>query len=187
MTSLGSVDDLVDFLASTADAPSDEGLPFSHLDHGLQCAFELELAAPDDVEVQLAGLVHDIGHMFGPVEAHGEVGGRLVAPLLGARVAALVEGHVPAKRYLVAVDPNYRGALSHESVRTLAIEGGALTAAEVTAWEQRPHWQDAVALRRADDRAKTPGRVVPGLDHWVPMLRARGGLTVRAAGPRNLR
>ncbi len=172
MTSMSSIDDLVDFLRSTADAPSDEGLPFSHLDHGLQCAFELQLASPHDVELQLAGLVHDIGHMFGPVETHGEIGARLVEPLLGARVAALVEGHVPAKRYLVAVDPGYRDELSEESVRTLAIEGGAFTAREITAWEQRLHWHDAVALRRADDRAKTPGRPVPGLDHWIPALRA---------------
>ena len=28
-----------------------------------------------------------------------------------------------------------------------------------------------VALRIADDHAKVPGAVVPGLDHWLPSIR----------------
>jgi predicted HD phosphohydrolase len=171
MTVFATVDDLVEFLASTGAVPSEDDLPFSHLDHGLQCAFELELAVPRDEELQVAGLIHDIGHRFGPDDTHGEVGAALVEPLLGSRVAALVECHVPAKRYLVAVDPAYRAQLSADSVRTLTIQGGALTAEETVVWEQRPHWKDAVELRRADDRAKTPGREVPGLERWISVLR----------------
>jgi predicted HD phosphohydrolase len=174
VTGPASVDELIDFLAATASVPSDEDLPFSALDHGLQCAYELELAGGDE-ELQLAGLVHDIGHRFGTVENHGEVGARIVGPLLGARVAAMAELHVPAKRYLVAVDPEYRSQLSPDSVRTLGLQGGALRADEITTWQQRPHWTDAVALRRADDRAKTPGRPVPVLEHWIPALRSVGG------------
>jgi predicted HD phosphohydrolase len=172
MTDFATIDDLIDFLASTGSVPSEEELPFSHLDHGLQCAYELELAVPHDDELQVAGLVHDIGHRFGPDDTHGDVGAALVESLLGARVAALVAGHVPAKRYLVAVDPAYREQLSADSVRTLALQGGALTGDEIAVWERRPHWHDAVELRRADDRAKTPGRVVPGLEHWIPRLHA---------------
>ena len=50
--------------------------------------------------------------------------------LLGDRVAALVELHVPAKRYLVTVDDSYGAALSAGSTASLARQGGALDDAE---------------------------------------------------------
>jgi predicted HD phosphohydrolase len=179
VTGFATLDELVDFLRALEDVPSDEGLPFSELDHQLQCAYELELAAPDDVELQLAGLVHDIAHTVGPIEDHATVGAGMVRPLLGPRVATLVEDHVPAKRYLVTVDPEYRAQLSPDSIRTLALQGGALAAADVERYERRPHWAASVELRRADDRAKTPGRDVPALGHWIPRLRD----LLRPAGP----
>jgi predicted HD phosphohydrolase len=91
-------------------------------------------------------------------------------------VAVLVELHVPAKRYLVTVSPEYAEALSAVSVATLAAQGGPLTPGEVATFYPSPHWSDALTLRRADDAAKVPGRRVPGLDHWLPALRrvARG-------------
>lgn len=179
MNDFDTLDELVDFLGALGDVPSDEGLPFSELDHQLQCAYELELAAPDDVELQIAGLVHDIAHTVGPIAEHATLGAGMVRPLLGPRVATLVEDHVPAKRYLVTVDPQYRARLSPDSIRTLALQGGALDAAEVERCERRPYWAASVELRRADDRAKTPGREVPALAHWIPRLRA----LVRPAGP----
>ena len=120
----------------------------------------------------MASALSDPGGKRRSLSGHCEVGARLVEPSLGARVAALVEGHVPAKRYLVAVDPGYSALWSADSVRTLAIQGGALSPEEITAWEARPHWRESVELRRADDRAKTPGRVVPALEYWIPRLQA---------------
>jgi predicted HD phosphohydrolase len=172
VTGFAALDELVDFLGALDAEPSDEGLPFSELDHQLQCAYELELTVPEDVELQVAGLVHDIAHTVGPIEDHATLGAGMVRPLLGARVATLVEDHVPAKRYLVTVDPEYRAQLSPDSLRTLALQGGALAAAEVESCERRPYWSASVELRRADDRAKTPGRDVPALAHWIPRLRA---------------
>jgi predicted HD phosphohydrolase len=139
-------------------------------EHGLQCAYELELAHPEDTELQLAGLFHDVGHGLATEAEHGEFAANLVRPLLGDRVAALIELHVPAKRYLVAVDPTYAAQLSDESVHTLALQGGIMTVTEQCAFEAEPHFLEALALRRADDRAKTPGRIVPGLDHWIARL-----------------
>ena len=55
-----SFDELVDLLESLSGTPGEVGL--SELDHGLQCAYELSCTRPDDEELQIAGLVHDIGH-----------------------------------------------------------------------------------------------------------------------------
>ncbi len=86
---------------------------------------------PADHELQVAGLVHDIGHRFGPDESHGALGAEHVRGLFGPRVAGLVEAHVPAKRYLVTTDPSYRSRLSTESTRTLGVQGGPLAPDEV--------------------------------------------------------
>src|SRR5206468_671298 len=114
------------------DSLSDDGDPLPVLDHGLQCAALLAKLFPDDEELQVAGLVHDVGHRIAPgaSEAHGVIAADAVRDLLGARVAALVELHVPAKRYLVTVDPAYRDVLSDGSTISLARQGGALSAAE---------------------------------------------------------
>jgi predicted HD phosphohydrolase len=162
--------ELLDLLAAMDTEPSEETTGLSELDHGLQCAYELSRARPADHELQVAGLVHDIGHRFGPDESHGVMGAERVRDLLGERVAGLVEAHVPAKRYLVTTDPSYPSQLSVESTRTLGVQGGPLTPDEVASFLSRPHALDAVELRRADDAAKVPGRNVPTLAHWVPML-----------------
>ena len=162
--------ELLDLLRSMAGEPSEETEGLSELDHGLQCAFELRRARPDDVELQVAGLVHDIGHRFGPDERHGALGAQRLRPLLGERVAGLVEAHVPAKRYLVTTDASYRSHLSPESRRTLGIQGGPLDAAEIAEFLSSPYAADATALRRADDAAKVPGRTVPPLEHWAPLM-----------------
>ena len=154
-------------LALMAVTVSDEDPGLTELDHGLQCAFELSRAAPADEALQVAGLVHDIAHGLGHIRDHGAVGAAAVRGLLGERVAELVRLHIPAKRYLVTTDPAYRARLSPDSVRTLALQGGDMTADEVAAFEAFPHWRAALQLRMADEAAKVPGRIgVPGLDHW---------------------
>ncbi len=163
--------ELLDVLGSMASEPSEEIQGLSELDHGLQCASGLAQLHPTDRELQLAGLVHDIGHRFGPDDRHGALGAEQVRGLLGDRVAGLVEAHVPAKRYLVTADAGYRSRLSAESTRTLGVQGGPLAPDEVASFLASPHAADAIELRRADDAAKVPGRSVPPLAHWVPMLR----------------
>ena len=153
--------------------PSVEGA-FCELDHGLQTAAELRRTDPDDVELQVAGLVHDVAHPWdGPGQPrHAVLGADAVRPILGARVARLVEGHVAAKRYLVAVDPGYRGLLSPDSIATLRAQGEAMGDDEVARFAARPDVTAMVALRRADDRAKVEGLGVPGLDAWIEALHA---------------
>jgi predicted HD phosphohydrolase len=166
-----TAEELLDLLAELANVPSEDADSLSALDHGLQCAAELLARRPEDVGLQLAGLVHDIGHQFGHDEDHAMVGAEQVRPALGDRVAALVGAHVTAKRYLVTSEPTYRFGLSEDSVRSLELQGGRLSPEEERRYLSSPHAADATALRRADDAAKVRGRKVPSLDAWVSVLR----------------
>ncbi len=158
--------------AGSTEEPNEEVVGLTILHHGLQCAALLAASDPDDIELQVAGLLHDIGHVLvpGAEDEHGAIGAAAVRPTLGGRVATLIEDHVAAKRYLVAVDATYRHVLSEGSRRTLALQGEAMTPAEATAFTRRVYFEDTVRLRRADEGAKDPAARVPPLDHWVPMI-----------------
>ena len=170
------MDEVLERLAASDgvfDSLGELGDPIDILAHSLQCAFELEQLAPDDTELQVAGLVHDLGHVLGDFHTvdHGEVGAAWIEPLLGERVARLTVLHVPAKRYLVATDADYAAELSDGSALSLELQGGTMTPAEATDFAADPHGPDAARLRRADEAAKVVGREVPGLDHWAPVVR----------------
>ncbi len=79
--------------------------------------------------------------------------------------------HVAAKRYLCATELGYFALLSAESVRTLALQGGPMTAAQRCAFEARPYARDAVAVRRWDDEAKDPAVTPPPFARFAPPLR----------------
>jgi predicted HD phosphohydrolase len=151
-----------------------DGDVITALAHALQCGWLLTSERPDDVELQVAGLVHDIASSLEPSPRgdHAQIGASLVRELFGDRVADLVGGHVMAKRYLVTTDSTYRGSLSDESTRTLALQGDVLTDDERAAFEASPLAADWLQLRRADDRAKIPGLAVPTLDAWRVRLDA---------------
>jgi predicted HD phosphohydrolase len=167
---LTSVDELFDLLEGSA--AHDDGEAVDLRAHSLQCAHLLSVDAPDDLDLQVAGLVHDVYHVVDPAAdaVHDREGARLVEPLLGARVARLVAGHVVAKRYLVSTDPAYRSRLSARSVETLAHQGGDLDMPTRRAMEASPDRDALITLRRADDRAKAPDAVVPSLAHWRPIV-----------------
>jgi predicted HD phosphohydrolase len=171
-TRITDLDALLAVLARGAGVDDGEGLDL--LAHSLQCAANVARNVPGDVELQVAGLVHDLGTILEPghPESHARTGGDAVRALLGERVADLVAHHDVAKRYLVTVEPAYRAQLSPQSVATLALQGGTLGDEELAAFATRPDVDACVMLRRADDAAKTPGRVVPPLEHWRPALDA---------------
>jgi predicted HD phosphohydrolase len=166
----GSVADLLDLLArgsEVRDEPTLDGLA-----HALQCAAILRVEHPDDAELAVAGLVHDIADIAYPDDHtdHDRRGAVLVEPLLGPRVARLVGAHVLAKRYLVTTDPAYRRRLSSRSVETLALQGEGLADTELTALADDPDLAAILDLRRADERAKDPDALVAGLETWRPLL-----------------
>ncbi len=170
------VDEMFEALRASADADDEGGLPI--LDHSLQCAARLRSSRRDDTELQVAGLVHDLGWLelvdgdwTLRLDAPHDVCGRaLVGPLLGPRIASLVGGHVAAKRYLLATDPGYPALLSARSEETLGFQGGVMTAAEVAEFERRPDRDDLVALRRADDAAKVRNATLDALASWRPVV-----------------
>jgi predicted HD phosphohydrolase len=159
-----------------APAPSDVGDLVELLEraepklreHSLQTAGLLATERPDDLELQAAGLLHDIAHVVAPEDeaGHGDMGGAMVAPVLGTRVADLVRLHVPAKRYLVTVDPSYRNLLAPDSVATLVTQGDAMSEDERRAFEAEPQAADALVLRRADEGGKVAGRDAGDLGRW---------------------
>ena len=158
-------------LVAMGEAPC-EGECFSELDHGMQCAEVLRAMAPDDLELQVAGLLHDVASGRCPDREHGRVGAGAIRGLMGERIAELVRLHVDAKRYLVTADPAYRARLSPVSIATLAVQGGDMAGDEMAAFESSRFRDDALRLREADDLAKTPDKATLGLDFWLTALRA---------------
>ncbi|GAA2300153.1 metal-dependent phosphohydrolase [Streptomyces kunmingensis] len=152
------------------DTPDRSGDPVDLHDHALQTAALLRRGHPSDKELQVAGLVHDLGLLLCPGDdaGHADRAADAVRGLLGERVARLVRLHVPAKRYLSAVEPG-RG-LSAQSALTLGAQGGPMEPHEVAAFEADPHAEDAVTLRQADDAGKVVGLDAGILEDWRPVL-----------------
>jgi predicted HD phosphohydrolase len=163
-------DELIALLERGTEHEDEEAVDV--LEHSLQCAALLAERHPDDRELQIAGLVHDVGWILEPDDTarHAERGAAAVAPLLGHRVGWLVSWHADAKRYLVTTDPEYRTRLSARSIETLEAQGGLMDETEVAALAAAPDLDALLALRRADDDAKVPGLAVPGLHTWLPLL-----------------
>ena len=186
---IGDVDALFDLLARGIEY--DDGEPVDLLAHALQCADRLSAAHPDDGELQIAGLVHDVASVAHPdrPETHAAEGARMVGALLGRRVAWLVSGHVAAKRWLVTHDPAYRSRLSPRSVETLQRQGGALAERELARLAEAQDLPALLDLRRADDDAKVPGAVVPASipggrssRSWLPLAETRPALSLGRGG-----
>jgi phosphonate degradation associated HDIG domain protein len=149
--------------------------PVTALQHALQCAQLAEWAHADDALVA-AAFLHDIGHFIAADggeqldDRHEMQALPLLAPRFGPEVLEPIRLHVAAKRYLVATDPGYLRGLSMASVHSLGLQGGAMTAAEVAAFEATPFAMDAVQLRRWDDLAKVPGQTTPSLDYYLALI-----------------
>jgi predicted HD phosphohydrolase len=168
-----SVDEIAALLTAGSGRMLSPTVAVSQLAHALQTAALLERDHPGDVELAVAGLVHDIGHVQegGTDETHAEDAAGAVRQALGERVAGIVALHVQAKRYLVATEDTYGGVLAGDSVVSLRRQGGAMTSEQAAAFRESRWAGDAVTLRRADDSGKVEGLAVPGMSHWVPILR----------------
>ena len=84
-----------------------------------------------------------------------------------APVVEPIRLHVEAKRALCSLQPAYYDALSQDSRRSLALQGGIFSPAETQNFLAKPHSGDALRLRRWDDSAKVAGAPTPPLEHFL--------------------
>jgi phosphonate degradation associated HDIG domain protein len=153
------------------------GEDVTQLVHALQCA-DWAVRAGADEETIAAALLHDIGHLLEGQQhdAIGVIDHDRVAEVwlrergFPERMIRLVRGHVDAKRYQVAVNPAYREKLSEASKQTLALQGGPMNEAEAAAFASDPLCGEMIRLRTWDELAKDPAAMVPGWDHYEPLL-----------------
>ncbi|MGW7378059.1 HD domain-containing protein [Streptomyces sp. NPDC054794] len=111
---LRSVDELMDLLYACPHQ------------HALRTAALLRRSRPADKELQVAGLVHDIGRMLRPGDEAGQVvrAAEAVRPLLGERVSRLVRHQRgPAGR---ADDDLVRLRQADEEGRSVGFDAGIL-------------------------------------------------------------
>lgn len=159
------VEALFDYMEERGQSFYDEVV--TQLEHALQCA---ALAQQNNASLTLvtSALLHDLGHIildkhnvdkaFLDIDLnHEEIGAEYLAPFFPEAVTTPIRLHVPAKRYLCATDASYHDGLSDASKRSLIVQGGVMSDAEREAFEQIPHFQDALTLRRWDDLAKVSG------------------------------
>lgn len=148
----------------------------NQLQHALQAAAlaEADGASPATV---LASLLHDVGHMIhglgedpaarGVDDVHEQRGADWLAERFGPEVSEPVRLHVAAKRYLCSVESDYFGKLAPDSVRSLTLQGGLMSAEEVEVFRAHPQHAEAVRLRRYDEGAKDPHARTPDFDHFL--------------------
>ena len=153
----------------------------TQLEHALQCA---ALAQQHDASPTLitSALLHDLGHFildehnadkaFLATDLnHEEIGARYLEPFFPEAVTTPIRLHVPAKRYLCTTDASYHDGLSEASKRSLVVQGGVMSDAERAAFEQIPHFRDALTLRRWDDLAKVKGLETAKLGTYRDIVR----------------
>jgi [1-hydroxy-2-(trimethylamino)ethyl]phosphonate dioxygenase len=167
MTSI--VDHILELFATRGSEPYGEDV--SVAEHGRQCAALAEREGADDALV-VAALLHDVGHLiedpddeFG-VHRHDVGGAAFLARYFPESVVAPVRMHVAAKRYRVAVDPDYAARLSAASTHTLAHQGGPMSPEEARAFAADPHLAAALRLREWDDAGKVDGLVVSPVEAY---------------------
>ncbi|OUX00699.1 MAG: hypothetical protein CBD91_06150 [Phycisphaeraceae bacterium TMED231] len=184
LADLGTADDAVflgllfAYFRERGSSNYDESV--TQLEHGLQCA---ALAAAEDGRPHMivAALLHDVGHLFVGehdgetdfLEAdhdHETVAAAALDHLFPPEVLDPIRLHVPAKRYLCTVDPSYHDGLSRASKRSLELQGGTLSDEERAEMEREPAIEDALRLRRWDDRAKMSDLDVPELEAYADLV-----------------
>jgi [1-hydroxy-2-(trimethylamino)ethyl]phosphonate dioxygenase len=154
--------------------------PVSRRAHALQAALLAEKAGCPSALIA-AALLHDIGHMVhglgddpaaeGLDDRHEQLGCDFLQRYFGPEVTEPVRLHVAAKRYLCATEADYFGRLSPDSVRSLTLQGGPMSAQEVAAFDALAQSQAAVQLRRFDEAAKVKNLTTPPVAHFLPHVR----------------
>jgi hypothetical protein len=154
---LRGVEELMDLLhacrgARGAACLGGRALPVDLHDHALQTAALLRRSRPADKELQVAGLVHVVGHLLRPGSPAGraDLAADTVGPLLGERVSSLV------RRHLHREDRPY-GPPPYGPPPVGPVQDAGIT-------------EDALLLRQADESARTVGLDAGVLEDWRTLL-----------------
>ncbi|MBS0321104.1 MAG: HD domain-containing protein [Proteobacteria bacterium] len=153
-----------------------DGEGVTQLEHALQAAAMAEEEGAADALI-VAALLHDLGHMLndqgetptlrGVDDVHQYAALPFLRGLFPDAVLEPIKLHVDAKRYLCRARPGYYDALSEDSKRSLALQGGAYSDTEADSFLRQDFAADAVRVRIWDDRAKCPGATTPPLTHFL--------------------
>ena len=156
------------------------GEAVTQLEHALQSALLAEEEGADG-ELVTSALLHDLGHLLHDLGATPTLQGvddlhqfralPFLRGLFPARVTDPIRLHVDAKRDLCITNPGYSEALSADSKRSLALQGGAFTEEQAQSFIGQPGAIDAVRVRIWDDLAKEEGRPTPPLSHYLERAR----------------
>jgi predicted HD phosphohydrolase len=153
----------------------------SHLSHMIQTA-QLAMGEGFDEEVIIAAFLHDIGHLYAQSVSPEEIEswGDFKYEVVGAQflkdngfsepVLALVEGHVKARRYLSLRDEAYYAKLSPVDKDDLTRQGGKMTEAEATAFEQSDFFGLSLNLRYWAETATISNQKIPNLAFIKEMI-----------------
>ena len=150
------------------------GEAVSIAEHMLQAAAEASAAGGAEPLVA-AALLHDIAYLTSKrvpddnlYRHHAAIGAKYLSKYFSEDVCRPVSLHVAAKRYLCAVEPGYFDRLSPASLRTLNLQGGAMSPDEADKFATED--PAAVSLRRWDEAGKTHGLTVPDFKHYRSLL-----------------
>ncbi|KAI8616663.1 metal dependent phosphohydrolase, partial [Chytriomyces sp. MP71] len=141
------------------------GEPISIAQHSFQAA--ILAAKSDSSTIQVAALLHDVGHLLG-LEAelppgmdgcgtpdHEGIAARFLVKLgFPYAITHLVANHVNAKRFLCAADSAYCNALTEASKTSLRFQGGPMATYEARAFRADPHCDAILRMRVLDEAAK---------------------------------
>ena len=175
-----SIDDICGVFAAKGDRMY-SGEPVTQLEHALQTATLAQNAGADPALIT-AALLHDLGHMLndqgetpterGIDDIHQYAALPFLRPTFGDDVLEPIRLHVDAKRYLCAKRAGYYDALSLDSKRSLALQGGIYSPSDADIFAARVGASRAVELRVWDDAAKTAGAKTPPLAYFMRVMEA---------------
>jgi 2-amino-1-hydroxyethylphosphonate dioxygenase (glycine-forming) len=156
------------------------GEKVSQFEHAAQ-AMMLAISEEESLEMQVAAFLHDIGHLIetdddNTMEVYGRKDHEEAAKVwlaergFSLKIQAVVQNHVPAKRYLCLKRPEYYAALSAASKKTMKFQGGVMTADEAQEYENQTYFEESLKLREWDDKAKVTNIELPSLEDCLEIV-----------------
>lgn len=144
-------------------------------EHSVQCA-QLALREGESIELVVAALLHDIGHLLTEIQDraanHDMLGSDFLKDYYPASVTEPIRLHAQARRYLCTVNPSYMEALTSPELYALHRKGGLMSRMELEAFQREPFFTEAIKLRHWDDEQKNPVLASVPFDQFRGYLRS---------------